>query len=158
MAVFLANSGGAWDNAKKLVEDGNYGGKGSAAHEATIIGDTVGDPFKDTAGPAINPLLKVMNLVSLLIATSVVKYSSNVGLRTGIALAAVIIIVGAVVISKRRSAELDAGADAVSATEAAAPIAGTGQDAVSAPGTPAVATGPDGQGASTAQGVPTSDS
>ncbi|MGA2824906.1 MAG: sodium-translocating pyrophosphatase [Streptosporangiaceae bacterium] len=158
MAVFLANSGGAWDNAKKLVEDGNYGGKGSAAHEATIIGDTVGDPFKDTAGPAINPLLKVMNLVSLLIATSVVKYSSNVGLRTGIALAAVIIIVGAVVISKRRSAELDAGADAVSATEAAAPIAGSGQDAVSAPGTPAVATGPDGQGASTAQGVPTSDS
>ena len=68
MAVFLANSGGAWDNAKKLVEDGVHGGKGSPAHEATIIGDTVGDPFKDTAGPAINPLLKVMNLVSLLIA------------------------------------------------------------------------------------------
>ena len=67
MAVFLANSGGAWDNAKKLVEDGHHGGKGSPAHEATIIGDTVGDPFKDTAGPAINPLLKVMNLVSLLI-------------------------------------------------------------------------------------------
>ena len=66
MAVFLANSGGAWDNAKKLVEDGNHGGKGSLAHEATIIGDTVGDPFKDTAGPAINPLIKVMNLVSLL--------------------------------------------------------------------------------------------
>ena len=83
MAVFLANSGGAWDNAKKLVEDGNYGGKGSEAHAATVIGDTVGDPFKDTAGPAINPLIKVMNLVSLLIATSVVKYSHNVGLRTG---------------------------------------------------------------------------
>ena len=68
MAVFLANSGGAWDNAKKLVEDGNHGGKGSAAHEATVIGDTVGDPFKDTAGPSINPLIKVMNLVSVLIA------------------------------------------------------------------------------------------
>ena len=72
MAVFLANSGGAWDNAKKIVEDGNYGGKGSPAHEATVIGDTVGDPFKDTAGPAINPLLKVMNLVSLLIAPAIV--------------------------------------------------------------------------------------
>ena len=83
MAVFLSNSGGAWDNAKKLVEDGHFGGKGSEAHEATIIGDTVGDPFKDTAGPAINPLIKVMNLVSLLIATSVVKYSHNTGLRTG---------------------------------------------------------------------------
>ena len=64
MAVFLANSGGAWDNAKKLVEDGHHGGKGSPAHEATVIGDTVGDPFKDTAGPAINPLIKVMNLVA----------------------------------------------------------------------------------------------
>jgi K(+)-stimulated pyrophosphate-energized sodium pump len=103
MAVFLANSGGAWDNAKKLVEDGNYGGKGSPAHEATIIGDTVGDPFKDTAGPAINPLIKVMNLVSLLIAPSVVTYSHNTGLRVGVALGAVIIIVGAIVISKRRS-------------------------------------------------------
>ena len=79
MAVFLANSGGAWDNAKKLVEDGHHGGKGSAAHAATIIGDTVGDPFKDTAGPAINPLIKVMNLVSLLIAPAVVTYADNTG-------------------------------------------------------------------------------
>jgi K(+)-stimulated pyrophosphate-energized sodium pump len=115
MAVFLANSGGAWDNAKKLVEDGHYGGKGSEAHEATIIGDTVGDPFKDTAGPAINPLIKVMNLVSLLIATSVVKYSHNVGLRTGVALAAVAIVVAAVVISKRRSASVSGGGPDITA-------------------------------------------
>ncbi|HKA95029.1 MAG TPA: sodium-translocating pyrophosphatase [Streptosporangiaceae bacterium] len=106
MAVFLANAGGAWDNAKKLVEDGNYGGKGSEAHAATVIGDTVGDPFKDTAGPAINPLLKVMNLVSLLVATSVVKYSDNIGLRVGVALGAVLIVVIAIVISKRRSISL----------------------------------------------------
>lgn len=107
MAVFLANSGGAWDNAKKLVEDGNHGGKGSPAHEATIIGDTVGDPFKDTAGPAINPLIKVMNLVSVLIAPAVVGMSSigedtNTPLRIIIAVVALLIIVVAVVVSKRR--------------------------------------------------------
>jgi K(+)-stimulated pyrophosphate-energized sodium pump len=107
MAVFLANSGGAWDNAKKLVEDGVHGGKGSPAHEATIIGDTVGDPFKDTAGPAINPLLKVMNLVSLLIAAAVVKMTygddANTTLRIAIAVVAVLIIAVAVFVSKRRS-------------------------------------------------------
>jgi len=62
LAVFLSNTGGAWDNAKKIVEDGNHGGKNSPAHAAAVIGDTVGDPFKDTAGPALNPLIKVMNL------------------------------------------------------------------------------------------------
>ena len=106
MAVFLANSGGAWDNSKKLVEDGHHGGKGSLAHEATIIGDTVGDPFKDTAGPAINPLLKVMNLVSLLIAAAIVDLSVGTGendvLRIGIALVATAIIAAAVYVSKRR--------------------------------------------------------
>ncbi len=109
MAVFLANSGGAWDNAKKLVEDGHHGGKGSEAHAATVIGDTVGDPFKDTAGPAINPLIKVMNLVSLLVATSVVRYAHNTGMRAGVAIVAVAIVVGAIVVSKRRSTSLRAG-------------------------------------------------
>ncbi len=115
MAVFLANSGGAWDNAKKLVEDGVHGGKGSLAHEATIIGDTVGDPFKDTAGPAINPLLKVMNLVSLLIAGAVVKMTygeeANDPLRLSIAIGAVVIIVVAVYISKRRPIAIGADDD-----------------------------------------------
>ena len=106
MAVFLANSGGAWDNAKKLVEDGHHGGKGSDAHAATVIGDTVGDPFKDTAGPAINPLIKVMNLVSLLIAPAVVAMSplstTPTPVRYIIAGVAVVIIITMVTISTRR--------------------------------------------------------
>ncbi|MEU0492937.1 sodium-translocating pyrophosphatase [Nocardiopsis sp. NPDC006139] len=102
MAVFLANSGGAWDNAKKLVEDGHHGGKGSEAHAATVIGDTVGDPFKDTAGPAINPLLKVMNLVALIVAPSVVIFQDNTVLRVGVTVVAVAILVGAVLWSKKR--------------------------------------------------------
>jgi K(+)-stimulated pyrophosphate-energized sodium pump len=110
MAVFLANSGGAWDNGKKLIEDGVHGGKGSDAHEATIIGDTVGDPFKDTAGPAINPLIKVMNLVSVLIAPAVVTLSvgssASLPIRLAIAVIAVLIIVSAVVVSKRRSTSI----------------------------------------------------
>ncbi|MDQ6848579.1 MAG: sodium-translocating pyrophosphatase [Actinomycetota bacterium] len=110
MAVFLANSGGAWDNAKKMVEDGRHGGKGSAAHEATIIGDTVGDPFKDTAGPSINPLIKVMNLVAVLIAPAVIEFSvgqdANKGVRAAIAIVAFAIIVAAVTVSRRRTVSM----------------------------------------------------
>jgi K(+)-stimulated pyrophosphate-energized sodium pump len=106
MAVFLANSGGSWDNAKKIVEDGHHGGKGSEAHAATVIGDTVGDPFKDTAGPAINPLIKVMNLVAVLIAPAIVTMSigpsASAPIRYGIAAIAFIIILAAVAVSKRR--------------------------------------------------------
>jgi K(+)-stimulated pyrophosphate-energized sodium pump len=120
MAVFLANSGGAWDNAKKLVEDGKYGGKGSDAHAATVIGDTVGDPFKDTAGPAINPLIKVMNLVSLLIAPAVVMWSvgdqKNTALRIAIAVVALLIVVVAVANSKRKPVAI-ASAEEIAASD-----------------------------------------
>lgn len=110
MAVFLANSGGAWDNAKKLVEDGHHGGKGSPAHAATVIGDTVGDPFKDTAGPAINPLIKVMNLVAVLIAPAAVAMSDLNGTpslwRYVIAAVAAVIGIGAVVLASKRGSAL----------------------------------------------------
>jgi K(+)-stimulated pyrophosphate-energized sodium pump len=115
MAVFLANAGGTWDNAKKLVEDGRFGGKGSPEHEAAVIGDTVGDPFKDTAGPAINPLIKVMNLVALLIAPAVVTISvgedANTVLRLTIALAATAVAFGAVIMSRLRAARVDTAAE-----------------------------------------------
>ncbi|MDT4923219.1 MAG: K(+)-stimulated pyrophosphate-energized sodium pump [Pseudonocardiales bacterium] len=125
MAVFLANSGGAWDNAKKMVEDGTYGGKGSDAHAATVIGDTVGDPFKDTAGPSINPLIKVMNLVAVLIAPAVVKFSvgdnkSN-AVRALVAIVAFLIIAAAVIVSKRRQVSM--GDDVEPAAAEAVPAA-----------------------------------
>ena len=110
MAVFLSNSGGAWDNAKKMVEDGHHGGKNSDAHAATIVGDTVGDPFKDTAGPAINPLIKVMNLVALLITPAIVSLALGDGGSTSllISFAAVAVIVGALIRNRRQATSISA--------------------------------------------------
>ena len=114
MANFLSNAGGAWDNAKKYIEDGNEGGKGSETHKAAVIGDTVGDPFKDTAGPALNPLIKVMNLVSLLVLPAIIELQHN-NMRYVVAAAALVVVVGALVVSKRFGSGIDAPAETVNA-------------------------------------------
>jgi K(+)-stimulated pyrophosphate-energized sodium pump len=103
LAVFMANTGAAWDNAKKKIEDGYYGGKGSEEHKASVIGDTVGDPLKDTAGPALNPMIKVINLVSLLFAPVIIKFRDNMALAGVTALVLVVVLAFVVVRSKRET-------------------------------------------------------
>lgn len=110
MAVMLSNTGGLWDNAKKKIEDGMFGGKGTPEHKAGVVGDTVGDPFKDTAGPALNPMIKVMNLVAILAAPIAIQDISS-GVRTAIVIVAALALAGAVMWSKRGGIGSDSDGD-----------------------------------------------
>jgi len=106
MANYLSNAGGSWDNSKKYIEDGHHGGKGSDPYKAAVIADTVGDPFKDTAGPALNPLIKVMNLVSLLVLPAIISNQDKDGLRLAIAAIATLVLAGSVIRTSRQSATI----------------------------------------------------